>query len=75
MYHFQRKYKFSIRTFQNVDYDVSEIAKRYAGGGHKDAASFVLSYKLFDSLIVNDVNVNIKKDIEDIDIKEFVDVV
>ncbi len=34
---------------------------------------FTLSYKLFESLIVNDVSINIKKDIEDIDIKEFID--
>ena len=75
VYPFQGKYKFSMRTFQNGDYDVSEIAKRYNGGGHKDAASFTMSFKLFDSLIVNDVIVNIKKDIEDIDINEFVDIV
>ena len=74
VYPFQGKYKFSMRTFQNGDYDVSEIAKRYNGGGHKDAASFTMSFKLFDSLIVNDVIVNIKKDIEDIDINEFVDI-
>ena len=74
VYPFAGKYKFSMRTYINGAYDVSEIAKRYNnGGGHKDAAAFTLSYKLFESLIVNDVSINIKKDIEDIDIKEFID--
>ena len=73
VYPFEGKYKFSMRTYKNGDYDVSEIAKRYNGGGHKDAAAFILSFKLFESLIVNDVSVNIKKDIEDIEIDEFID--
>jgi oligoribonuclease NrnB/cAMP/cGMP phosphodiesterase (DHH superfamily) len=41
---FQRgdgRYQFSLRS--RGDFDVSEVAKRFGGGGHKNAAGFVVS--------------------------------
>lgn len=37
------KYRYSLRSDSKIGVDVSEIAKRYGGGGHKNAAGFVSS--------------------------------
>ena len=42
--HERQKYRVSLRSFHE-DTDVSEIAKRFGGGGHKKAAGFTLSKK------------------------------
>jgi len=43
------KYKFSLRS--KGDFDVSKIALRYGGGGHKNAAGFVGQLDLIDEII------------------------
>jgi single-stranded DNA-specific DHH superfamily exonuclease len=40
--------KFSLRS--NGDFDVSGIAKQFGGGGHKNAAGFVISREAIDLL-------------------------
>lgn len=40
------KYKYSLRSNKDSDVDVSEIAKKYGGGGHKNAAGFLLETPL-----------------------------
>ena len=50
-------YKFSMRTSENDAYDVSEIAKSYGGGGHKNAAAFVMDYDGIDNLILGKINI------------------
>ena len=45
VWHYKNRYiNFSLRS--NGSVDVSEIAKRYGGGGHKDAAGFKLNAKI-----------------------------
>lgn len=38
------RFKVSLRSDKNVGMDVSEVAKRYGGGGHKNAASFITEH-------------------------------
>jgi nanoRNase/pAp phosphatase (c-di-AMP/oligoRNAs hydrolase) len=40
------KYKISLRSLQ--DEDVSVVAKQFGGGGHKNAASFIIEKKAFE---------------------------
>ena len=41
------KYKYGLRGRNSDDFDVSEIAKEYGGGGHKKAAGFTTDNILF----------------------------
>ena len=43
--------KFSLRSDKVDGVDVSEIAKKYGGGGHKNAAGFAMSLELLDELL------------------------
>ena len=44
------KWRYTLYQSDKIDniVDVSEIAKRYGGGGHRGAAGFVLDYNIFD---------------------------
>ena len=59
-------YKFSMRNSENDAYDLSEIAKKYGGGGHKNAAAFVMDYDGIDNLILG--TINIRNDIRNMQI-------
>jgi nanoRNase/pAp phosphatase (c-di-AMP/oligoRNAs hydrolase) len=37
--------------------DLGEICKIYGGGGHKSAAAFPGSKKLFDELVIESINI------------------
>lgn len=39
---YEGKREFSLRSRKNSDVDVSEIAKKFGGGGHKHAAGFIM---------------------------------
>jgi len=52
--HSRQEYRVSLRSFHE-DVDVSEIAKKYGGGGHKKAAGFSLTKdKHIDDIFCND---------------------
>ena len=42
-YYFEGKWRFSLRSVS--DFDVSEIAKKMGGGGHKNAAAFHITFE------------------------------
>lgn len=42
-YYFEGKWRFSLRSVD--DFDVSEIAKKMGGGGHKNAAAFTIPFE------------------------------
>ena len=54
--HDRQEYRVSLRSFHE-DVDVSEIAKKYGGGGHKKAAGFSLTRENhIDDIFCNDRN-------------------
>ena len=53
-----KKWTVSLRTHQDNNIDVSEIAKKYGGGGHKKAAGFgcdTLPEQFTNSLLINKI--------------------
>ena len=38
------KYKYSLRSDKRVGMDVSKIAKKFGGGGHRSSAAFISNY-------------------------------
>ena len=49
--HRDGNYIYSLRSRADSGIDVSAIAKKYGGGGHKNAAGFKLEYLILDERV------------------------